>query len=93
MKTISFNDVPQVLAEVNQKLDTLLAEHTLRPIEDKKALMTIDVLRDYLPAPLSKQTIYGLVCNRRIPFEKFGKQLYFRKSSIDTWLANGRQMK
>ncbi|MCJ7447965.1 MAG: helix-turn-helix domain-containing protein [Bacteroidales bacterium] len=92
MKIISFNDVPQVLAEVNQKLDTLIAESASRPKEDKTALMTIDALRVYLPVPLARQTIYGLVHRRRIPFEKFGKQLYFRKSAIDAWLANGRQV-
>jgi hypothetical protein len=29
---------------------------------------------------------------RKIPYEKHGKRLYFRKSIIDEWLNKGRQM-
>lgn len=90
---ITFNDVPQVLSEVNHKLDILLEGKASKLKEDNTALMTLDVLRAYLPVPLARQTIYGLVSRGRIPYEKFGKQLYFKKSDIDAWLNNGRKIK
>jgi hypothetical protein len=40
----------------------------------------------------ANQTVYGWVNDRKVPHEKHGKRLYFRKSTIDTWLSNGRQM-
>ncbi|MCY1719585.1 helix-turn-helix domain-containing protein [Prolixibacteraceae bacterium Z1-6] len=55
-------------------------------------LMNPEQLRNYLPESPARQTIYGWVNNRMIPFEKHGSRLFFRKSSIDEWLENGRQM-
>jgi hypothetical protein len=53
--------------------------------------MEVDALINYLPEHPAKQTIYQWVWLRSIPFEKHGKKLYFRKSTIDRWVANGRQ--
>lgn len=42
----------------------------------------------------AKQTIYGLVSNRKIPFDKpIGRrELRFSRKKIIEWLNNGRQM-
>jgi predicted DNA-binding transcriptional regulator AlpA len=55
-------------------------------------LLSIEQLLDYLPEHPARQTAYGWVNDRKIPFEKYGKRLYFRKSAIDKWLDNGRQI-
>ena len=58
-------------------------------------LFNVQQLRAYLLEKTAKepatQTVYDLVCKRKIPFKKFSKYLYFRKSAIDKWLDNGRQ--
>jgi len=48
--------------------------------------LTIDEVAAYLKIP--KSTIYKLSQKRNIPSCKIGKQLRFRKSSLDEWLAH-----
>ena len=45
----------------------------------------------YLPDKPSKQTVYGWVNQRLIPYHKTTKRLSFLKSEIDAWIANGRR--
>src|SRR3989338_5812378 len=54
-----------------------------RYIEDK--IYTLDEVSKYLK--LSKSTLYKLSQTGRMPSVKIGKQLRFRKSSIDNWLS------
>ena len=88
---ITFNDLPRIVAEMNRKLDMLLSIHITEP-DEKDSLMTVEDLTRHLPETPAVQTVYRWVCERRIPFEKYGKRLYFRKSTIDEWVANGRRM-
>ena len=92
MKKITFDELPGAIMELDRKLDVLLAEYSSQPQEDKDCLMTLSDLRFYLPDQPAKQTIYDWIFKKKIPFEKYGKYLYFRKSVIDKWLANGRRM-
>jgi hypothetical protein len=59
-------------------------------------LLTLEQCQDFIEQKTgrkpAKQTIYSHVCQRTMPFKKFGKYLYFRKSVIDAWLSNARQM-
>lgn len=41
----------------------------------------------------AKQTIYGLVCRKEIPYHKGGKKLYFFKSQILEWIKNPESFK
>jgi hypothetical protein len=63
--------------------------------EPADRLFPIEGYQDYIEEKTGKrparQTVYDNVLKRKIPFEKFGKYLYFRKSAVDSWLANGRQ--
>ncbi len=88
--TVNFENLPQAVGELHDKVDRLLAQVEVKP--DKDFLMTLEQFVDYLPEHPAHQTIYGWVNDRKVPFEKHGKRLYFRKSTIDTWLSNGRQM-
>ncbi len=67
------------------------------PDPDADLLLTVEQLRDYLLEKTSRrpatQTVYDLVCKRKIPAKKFSKFLYFQRSAIDNWLANGRQLR
>jgi excisionase family DNA binding protein len=101
METLSFevknkkpiwDNLPQQVAEMSAKLDRLLEARNLKPDEPKDALMTLEELMEYLPEKPKRPTVYGWVNDRKIPFLKFGKRLYFRKSDIDNWTSNGRQI-
>jgi len=87
---ITFNDVPKILTELNKKVDFLLSRSEPQK-EDEDRYLTIEELCEYLPEKPARQTVYGWVCNRTIEFEKYGKRLLFKKSTIDKWLANGRR--
>ncbi len=94
METITFDALPGIVAEMNRKLDTLLADQSRQPEPDR--LMPKNELQDYLEKQSGKryadQTIYQWVNDRSIPYVKHSKYLYFRKSDIDAWLANGRRI-
>jgi len=92
MKTLTFDEIPGAIAELDRKMDVLLAEFSSKPQKDQDYLMTLEELRIYLPEQPAKQTVYDWIFKRKVPMEKFGKKCYFRKSVIDAWLANGRQI-
>jgi hypothetical protein len=91
MDAITFNEIPSAIMEINRKLDVLLAEYSSKPAEDTDYLMTIKDFRIYLPEQPARQTVYDWIFKRKVPYEKHGKYVYFRKSAVDSWLANGRQ--
>ena len=92
MDTLTLEKLPEAVSVINQKLDTLL-NLQINKERDPDRLMTHHQLSEYLHEKPAKQTIYGWTNARKIPFEKHGKNLFFRKSEIDIWLANGRQIK
>lgn len=90
---ITFENLPEAITELHNKVDRLLSQIKLnnQPDEADK-LLTIQEFIDYLPERPAKQTVYGWVNDRLVPYEKYGKRLYFRKSNIDSWLSKGRQV-
>lgn len=84
--------------EINARLsniESLILDIKHKKDEDKHSdsdkLLTIKELLEILPERPAKQTVYGWVCSRKIPFEKYGSKLYFKKSIIEVWLNNGRK--
>ncbi len=79
---------------LNQKLDEIkqLITEKKSQKQDEDFLMTMEQLREYLPDKPARATVYGLVNYRKIPYQKHGKRLYFRKSEIDKWMNNGRKL-
>ena len=63
-----------------------------REVLKKDKLLTMSELREYLPEKPARQTVYGWVTNNKIPYEKHGSKLFFKKSKIDAWLDNGRRV-
>jgi len=91
---ISFNDIPQVLMTIVDKLESLE-----RKVEDLR-IPTPDIpdvwlsLKDlcaYLPNHPAEQTVYGWTSAKLIPYHKRGKNIVFRRTEIDEWLANGKK--
>lgn len=94
METITFETMPRAVSELNRKMDLLLSQTQLSQKDQAQdKLFTIEQFIDYLPEHPARQTIYGWVNQRCVPYEKHGKRLYFRISVIDNWLANGRKLK
>lgn len=87
--TVTFETLPEAVRELHEKMDRLLAVRPERPETD--FLMEMDQLLQYLPDHPARQTVYQWIWKRSIPYEKHGKRLYFRRSTIEKWLANGRR--
>lgn len=91
MADLSFDKLPEAVNTLSHKLDCLQREisRVNKPAEEDK-WMDLQALIEYLPINKSKNTIYGKVQRREIPFYKKGQELYFLKSEIDLWLKDGR---
>ena len=89
---VTFDALPGMVSELVKKMDLLLADK-MANVKDEDYLMTIEDLRDYLPENPARQTVYMWVNENKIPFEKYGRRLYFRKTDIDRWISVGRQIK
>ncbi|HVN57777.1 MAG TPA: helix-turn-helix domain-containing protein [Bacteroidales bacterium] len=92
MEKITFDNLPDAVQELHKKIDRLLNQTQAAKQSDPDKLLTLEELIEFLPEKPAKQTIYGWVNGRLIPYEKHGKRLYFRKSEVDMWLSNGRQV-
>jgi excisionase family DNA binding protein len=53
--------------------------------DGKSGLMTTPELAEYLR--ISMASVYRLVRQKQIPVSKVGRQLRFRKDTIDLWLS------
>ncbi len=90
---ISFNDMPKALAYLISKVDrleTLLSvSKSEQPDSDK--WFNLQELCSYLPDKPARQTVYGWIGQRLIPYHKKGKKLQFLKSEIDAWLLTDKR--
>jgi len=59
--------------------------------KDKNAIFTFKEVCEYLK--ISKDTLYKYTQKKKIPSFKMGKQLRFKKSSIDKWIAEMERAK
>ena len=92
MQTPSFDTIPQMLADLNSKVDRVLEENEkilkLVPEENPRKIMNARQLSEYLE--LSLISIYRMTSGNLIPFKKIGARVVFRKDVIDEWLEGGR---
>ncbi len=91
MNSLSFEELPAAVVELSQKIDLILNKVLENEAVEGDKLLTIEELRDFLPEKPAKQTIYQWASARQIPYEKYGKRLYFRRSAVSRWLENGRR--
>jgi excisionase family DNA binding protein len=92
-KLLTFEKLPEAVAMLIQEvseLKRLLIEkqkNNENTLTDDK-WFNITELCDYLPDKPTKNTVYGWVHFKKIPYRKRGKALLFKKSEIDAWLEN-----
>lgn len=77
----------QEILELKSLILTLQATPENEPLPE---YLDIDQLRDYLPSKPARQTVYGLVSAKKIPFHKFNGKLFFSRQEVDGWLAAKR---
>ena len=89
MTTISFNDLPEAVAELTRKVDELYKVITnVQPQGTVDQFLTVDETAEFLN--LSAPTIYSKVARRELPYMKRGKRLYFARKDLETYLQGGR---
>ncbi len=88
----NLEEMPQALNYLIKKIEGLEMKvnelNTKKDVQEQPEWMNIDELRQYLP---TKQTIYGWVNEKLIPYYKKSKKLTFKKSEIDNWMGQGRR--
>lgn len=93
-EVITFETMPKAMAYLIGKVEALeqallsKTEYQTAPVD---RWFDIYELAEYLPDHPAKQTIYGWVHSRTIPYHKGGKKLRFLQSEIDTWLSSGKR--
>ncbi|MDD3480068.1 MAG: helix-turn-helix domain-containing protein [Paludibacteraceae bacterium] len=87
-KTISFEQLPQAVATLIEEVKGLKSFLTITKSEQPESdrWFNLQELCEYLPDRPARQTVYGWIGQRLIPYHKKGKKLQFLKSEIDSWL-------
>lgn len=91
---ISHNNMPQALAYLIGKVDgleTLLSVQKSEKDESADRWFNLQELCDYLPDHPARQTVYGWISRRAIPYHKKGKKLQFLLSEINAWLKTDKR--
>ena len=95
MNVITHNNLPEALQAVYDDLQLVKNLLQQRPTnQPQDEILTVDQCAAFLN--LQKQTIYQLVCERKIPHMKQekGKKLYFSKTELTSWLkSSSRKVK
>jgi excisionase family DNA binding protein len=91
-KTLTLDEMSQAISSTQQAtqkiLDLLLNGKTQA---ESDGWLNIDQFIEYLPEKPAKPTIYQWVKEKKVPYHKRGKHLYFLKTDIDAWLKSGRK--
>jgi len=88
-RTLNFNDLPQAMAEVLDRLEEIQKKVDLLSTSSnhEPELMGADDAAEFLH--IAKPTLYNKINNRSIPHFKFGGKLLFRKSDLMEFLETG----
>lgn len=107
MKKITFNTLPEAISELINRVEKIERFLTKKPSQlkpkaapDKKrknkrqetpaGLLSVKEAGKYLK--MSQVNLYSYVKNKKIPFEKKGRRLFFSKSALDSWNKNRSQL-
>ena len=93
MEKVSFENLPQAVSLLLEKVDSLellLKSHqTIISQAPSDKPMSISEAAKFVN--LTVPTLYGFVSKRTIPFSKVGKRLYFSESELTSWIQTGRK--
>jgi predicted DNA-binding transcriptional regulator AlpA len=92
MEKLTFDELPQAVAELSDKLDrieNLLKSKSSEQCPPKEELLTVEDTAKFLR--LSVATVYGLSRKRDIPVLKRSKRIYFLRADLIQYLKQGRK--
>jgi len=87
---LTFDKLPEAVGVLSAKLDRIeqLLQKQGQPVKaEAEEILNLDEACKLLN--LAKPTIYGLVSQRKLPYMKQGKKLYFSKQELTDWLKQG----
>lgn len=93
MDKLSFDQLPEEVAKLHEKLDSIMAR--LNEAEGKPQcgaepeLLSATEVAKLLDKSVS--TVYAMTSEKRIPFHKRGNKLYFFKNEVLKWIEDGGQ--
>lgn len=91
----SFEKLPSIVAMLAEEIKALreeLRQNNATPKAKPDEMMDLKGLQDFHPEHPAAATIYKWVRNGMIPYYKTGKKLIFKRSEIEAWINDGRQM-
>lgn len=89
MNNLSFDSLPQVVQELNAKIDNLtMLFQSAKPDVKQSDLLTTKDAAKFLN--LSVPTLYSKVNRREIPHMKQGKRLYFSRIELTDYIKSGK---
>ena len=92
METLTFNELPQAVIQLYNKMnniEALLLEKSNETPTEQDQFLTIQEAGAFLN--LSVPTLYGFTQRSEIPVCKRGKRLYFSKQNLTDWIKQGRK--
>jgi excisionase family DNA binding protein len=94
MNNVTFDNLPDAVNEINDKLsriEKILFEKRKEAKSEADEWFNLIEFCNYHPDKPSKPTVYGWVNSGTVPVHKGGKKLRFLKSEIDSWLKQGKK--
>jgi len=89
---ITFEKLPEAMEYLINKVERLeaLLSATKSELPESDRWFNLQELCSYLPDKPARQTVYGWIGQKLIPYHKKGKKLQFLKSEIDAWLIGDK---
>lgn len=91
MRTFTFDGMPESLASLHEKGDTIIA--MLSSIANGASCASLHIPIGMTEASKllgkSPSTIYDMTSKRKIPFHKRGNKLYFFQDELMKWITDG----
>lgn len=98
MKTIQFENMPQIMAQLDEKVDALIEsvrqlkqELTKTPVAPAAPEQMVTIQQAAHILQLSVSRVRTLVQEGRVPCYKPGRNLLFRPSELHQWLEDSRR--
>ena len=95
MSNYTFEQLPGIVAMLADEIKALreqLQQKDAAPRQSEDGMMDLKGLQDFHPEHPAAATIYKWVRNGLIPYYKTGKKLIFKRSEIEAWINDSRQM-
>ncbi len=92
-ENLTFEQLPQAVSQLIDEVKEVkdLLRNTNNADEPTDRWFNLQELCDYLPDHPARQTVYGWISRRAIPYHKKGKKLQFLLSEINAWLKTDKR--